>query len=80
MKKYTTIFLAVSLLLSILEACHPKESAGEKRTFLEIADPHAPPMIRVNGALMNFTAFDHAFGVKAGDKLFVPDSARIRIW
>lgn len=43
-------------------------------------NPHAPPMWRVNGPLMNSTPFYEAFHVQPGDKMFLPDSARINIW
>lgn len=43
-------------------------------------NPHAPPMWRVNGPLMNSTHFYKAFNVQPGDKMFLPDSARIKIW
>jgi putative endopeptidase len=43
-------------------------------------NPHSPPMWRVNGPLMNSTHFYDAFNVKPGDKMFLPDSARIKIW
>lgn len=43
-------------------------------------DPHSPPMYRVNGPLMNFEPFYKAFNVQPGDKMYVPDSARIKIW
>lgn len=43
-------------------------------------DPHSPPMYRVNGPVMNFTPFYDAFNVKPGDKMYLPDSARIKIW
>jgi putative endopeptidase len=43
-------------------------------------NPHSPPMWRVNGPLMNSTHFYEAFNVQPGDKMYLPDSARIKIW
>ncbi|MEO6168571.1 MAG: M13 family metallopeptidase [Chitinophagales bacterium] len=43
-------------------------------------DPHSPAIYRVWGPLMNFTPFYTAFGVKEGDKMFVGDDQRIKIW
>jgi putative endopeptidase len=43
-------------------------------------DPHSPPMYRVNGPLMNMPAFYSAFNVQPGDKMYLSDSARIKIW
>jgi len=43
-------------------------------------DPHSPAMYRVNGPLMNFTPFYNAFNVQPGDKMYLPESERIKIW
>lgn len=43
-------------------------------------NPHAPPMWRVNGPLMNSTHFYQAFHVKPGDKMYLSDKERIHIW
>ncbi len=43
-------------------------------------NPHSPPMWRVNGPLMNNAHFYQAFHVQPGDKMFLSDSARIKIW
>jgi putative endopeptidase len=43
-------------------------------------NPHSPPMWRVNGPLMNSVHFYQAFNVQPGDKMFLPDSARLKIW
>lgn len=43
-------------------------------------DPHSPSEFRANGPVVNIDAFVKAFGVKPGDKLFKPESERIRIW
>ena len=43
-------------------------------------DPHSPSEFRANGVVVNVPAFYTAFGVKEGDKLYKPESERIRIW
>jgi putative endopeptidase len=43
-------------------------------------DPHSPAMFRCNGSLVNQSAFYAAFGVKEGDKMFVPPEKRVIIW
>jgi putative endopeptidase len=43
-------------------------------------NPHSPAIWRVNGPLMNFTPFYAAFNVQPGDKMYKPDSTRIKIW
>ncbi len=45
-----------------------------------LTDPHSPGMYRANGPLTNFEPFYEAFGVKEGDKMYRPDSARVKIW
>jgi putative endopeptidase len=37
-------------------------------------------MARVNGALPHIDAWYDAFGIKEGDKLFVPKDQRAHIW
>jgi putative endopeptidase len=41
---------------------------------------HSPAVWRVNGPLMNFTPFYNAFNVQPGDKMYKPESERIRVW
>lgn len=43
-------------------------------------NPHSPAKWRVNGPLMNFTPFYNAFNVQPGDKMFKPESERIKVW
>lgn len=43
-------------------------------------DPHSPEMFRVNGPTSNMTSFYQAFNVKPGDKMYRPDSIRVKIW
>ncbi len=43
-------------------------------------NPHSPPEFRCNGVLRNLTEFYDAFGVKEGDKLWLPADKRVRIW
>jgi len=43
-------------------------------------DPHSPAEFRCNGVVRNLTEFYDAFGVKEGDKLWLPEKERVRIW
>lgn len=43
-------------------------------------DPHALGEWRVNGALPHIDAWYEAFGVKEGDKMFLPKSQRLQLW
>jgi putative endopeptidase len=43
-------------------------------------NPHSPPMWRVNGPLMNNPHFYDAFNVQPGDKMYLADDKRIKIW
>ncbi len=43
-------------------------------------DPHSPAEFRCNGVLRNMPAFYAAFGVKEGDKLWLPLDQRVKIW
>lgn len=43
-------------------------------------DPHSLGEWRVNGALPHIDAWYEAFGVKKGDKMFVPESERLQLW
>jgi putative endopeptidase len=44
------------------------------------ADPHALGKWRVDGALPQIQAWYDAFGIKAGDPMFVPVAKRVSIW
>ena len=44
------------------------------------SDPHSLGRYRVNGALPHIDMWYEAFGVKEGDKMFVPKSERLPLW
>ena len=44
------------------------------------SDPHSLGRWRVNGALPHVDAWYDAFGVKEGDKMFVPKAERLPLW
>ena len=44
------------------------------------SDPHSLGRYRVNGALPHIDMWYDAFGVKEGDKLFVPKAERLPLW
>ncbi|MEO9383550.1 M13 family metallopeptidase [Chromobacterium phragmitis] len=45
-----------------------------------VSDPHSPDEFRAIGAASNSDAFQKAFDVKPGDRMFKPEDSRIRIW
>ena len=44
------------------------------------SDPHSLSRWRVNGALPHIDAWYDAFGVKAGDKMYIPKEERLPLW
>ncbi|RZJ73243.1 M13 family metallopeptidase [Flavobacterium sp.] len=44
------------------------------------SDPHSPAHFRVNGIVRNIPEFYEAFGVKAGDSLYLAPAQRVKIW
>ena len=44
------------------------------------SDPHSLGMWRVNGALPHIDAWYDAFGVKQGDKMYLPKDKRLPLW
>ncbi len=45
-----------------------------------MSDVHSPAKYRVNGPYVDVDEFYSAFDVKPGDKMYRPDSLRVRIW
>ena len=44
------------------------------------SDPHSPAQFRTDGTLANQPAFYGAFGVKEGDRMYLPPERRVIIW
>jgi predicted metalloendopeptidase len=45
-----------------------------------LTDPHSPPMYRVNGIVRNLDPWYAAYGVKAGDAMYLDTAQRVRVW
>ncbi|MFZ6772480.1 M13 family metallopeptidase [Undibacterium sp. SXout7W] len=53
----------------------------EQEAIIRIkTDPHSPGEFRANGSMRNMTPFYHSFGVKEGDKMYLPPAERVSIW
>jgi putative endopeptidase len=50
----------------------------ERRVVM--TNPHSTPKYRVNNPISDNPAFYEAFGVKPGDKMYMPDSLRAQVW
>jgi predicted metalloendopeptidase len=58
-----------------------RSKARESETILRLkSDPHSPADVRGNAPLVNQAGFHEAFGVKAGDKLYLAPDERVTIW
>lgn len=44
------------------------------------SDPHSLGRWRVDGALPHIDAWYEAFGIKEGDKMFIPQEERLKLW
>lgn len=56
------------------------ETRNESLRSQIMTDVHAPEKWRVNGPMVNIDEFYKAFDVKPGDKMYVADSSRVKIW
>jgi len=56
------------------------KSRDAQQIVLIKTDPHSPGQFRANGTLRNQPAFYEAFGVKPGDKMYLPPDQRVSIW
>ena len=56
---------------------HATEDSVRERL---VSNQHAPEEYRVNGIVRNMDAWYTAFGVSAGDKLYLAPEKRVRIW
>jgi putative endopeptidase len=56
------------------------EERKELLARILMTDVHAPPKERVNGPVVNVPEFYEAFDIKPGDKMYRPDSLRVKIW
>ncbi len=55
--------------------------ARDDATILQLkTGPHSPPQVRGNATLRNQPGFYSAFGVKEGDKMYLPSEQRVTIW
>ncbi|MEI6508856.1 MAG: M13 family metallopeptidase, partial [Bacteroidota bacterium] len=45
-----------------------------------MTDPHSPGRFRVLGPLSNMPEYYSAFGVKSGDKMYIDEKSRAKIW
>ncbi len=45
-----------------------------------LTDPHSPSEFRANGTASNLDAFQEAFALQPGDKLYRPAGERVKIW
>ena len=45
-----------------------------------VTDTHAPEQYRTNAVLRNLPAFHRAFGVRPGDRMYLPPAEQVQIW
>ena len=65
--------------LSIARIWRVKTRDAYMRTYVN-TNPHSPAMWRVNGPTMGAAPFYKAFNVQPGDKNYLPEDERIKIW
>ncbi len=65
--------------LSWAQVWHNNIKDEELRNRLQ-TDPHSPARYRINGPLKHLPEFYAAWGVKEGDKMWIPADQRVSIW
>jgi putative endopeptidase len=67
------------LYLGWVQVWRGKERDEEAIQLIK-TDPHSPPAVRGRAPIVNQEGFYSAFGVKAGDKMYLPPPQRVSIW
>src|ERR1700722_2435719 len=67
------------LYLGWVEVWRGKEREAEAIQRIK-TDPHSPAAVRGRAPIVNQEGFYSAFGVKAGDKMYLPSGERVQIW
>jgi len=65
--------------LSCAQVWRSKRTDEATRTQIN-TDPHSPAMFRVLGPVANNPGFYTAFDIKPGDKMYIPESQRVKVW
>ena len=58
----------------------PEKRRDEEKLRMLKIDPHSPGRFRADGAAVNQAAFYDAFGVKPGDRMYLPPERRVSLW
>jgi putative endopeptidase len=67
------------LYLGWVQVWRGKEREAEEIQLIK-TDPHSPSAVRGTAPIVNQQGFYTAFGVKAGDKMYLPAEQRVNIW
>jgi putative endopeptidase len=67
------------LYLGWVQVWRGKEREAEEIQLIK-TDPHSPAAVRGRAPIVNQEGFYSAFGVKAGDKMYLPPEQRVNIW
>ncbi len=67
------------LYMAFAQAWRTKTRESQAIVWLK-SDPHSPERFRTDGTLANQPAFYRAFGVKQGDRMYLPPGRRVTIW
>ena len=65
--------------IGFAQAWRMKMREAQQLMYLK-TDPHSPGEFRANGTMRNQPGFYKAFGVKPGDKMYLPPKERVIMW
>ena len=65
--------------LALAQVWRTKKSDEAMRMSIN-TNPHSPPEYRTNGPMSNMPGFYKAFNVQPNNKMYRPDSARVKVW
>lgn len=71
---------AVKLFFVAYATAECGTARDERKREQALSDPHPDHEFRVNGIMQHIEMFYTAYGLKEGDKLYRPHSARAKIW